>query len=85
MAKMEYTEHEAKEIEAAEWSKVDRDRAKLLFKEVQLIRETVLRIMEFQGQTATVYLEISNQLTEANQLLAAILSAVQIKTEDGSH
>lgn len=85
MARMEYTEHEAKEIEKEEWSKVDRERAKLLYGEVQSIGATVLRIMEFQGQTATAFLEISHQLTEANQLLAAILSAVQIKTEDGSH
>jgi hypothetical protein len=85
MAKMEYTEHEAKEIEAAEWSKLDRERAKLLYNGVQSIGATVLRMMEFQGQTATLFLEISNQLTETNQLLAAILSAVQIKTEDGSH
>jgi hypothetical protein len=84
MAKMEYTEHEAKEIERDEWSKVDRERAKVLFKEVQLIRETVIDMEKVQAETVVVLREISTQLKKTNKTLAAILSARSTEV-DGVH
>ena len=83
MAKMEYkTAEEAKEIEAAAWSSVDRERAKLLYKEVQLIRETVAKL---QSETIVVLREISAQLKTTNKNLTAILSANEKDEADAVH
>jgi len=86
LAKMEWkTDEEAKEIEAAEWSKVDRDRAKLLLKEVQFIRETVTEMAKLQSDAVVVLRELSAQLKTTNRNLTAILSANEKDDAGGVH
>jgi hypothetical protein len=85
MAKMEYTEHEPKEIERDEWSKVDREGAKLLLKEVQFIRETVTEMAKLQSDAVVVLRELSAQLETTNRNLTAILSANEKDDAGGVH
>lgn len=85
MAKMQYTVEKAKEIKASEWAKVDRERATVLYKEVQLIRETLIDMAKLQFETDLLLREISIQLKKSNKTLAAILSARETHEAGGVH